>query len=243
MKYMTILLIPCFAVCFYGCSNHKVKTDMMDTINFEREELIVLENIFGKYNDAIDYLAEVRKSDEPTPLSAENCNTYYGIAKSNFANLADDMDTALYPTLIDLVDSTNYLIAITDLWLMTCNENKLSQDKIDLMVALYGNLLENTRKSRDTFLRNAQELVSKYNYDLEVYSSYTTQEAQNRKQFWAQFFGALAAGLATGLNNTQTSDSGTYTIMDTGKGTFNITNTQTGEVKYCNSFGNFANCF
>jgi len=39
-------------------------------------------------------------------------------------------------------------------------------------------------------------LLNKYNSDLQLYSAYTTQEDQRKSQFWAEFFGALAAGLS-----------------------------------------------
>lgn len=216
---------------------------MMDTINSERNELIVLESSYRKYNDAVNYFIEVRNSDQPTPLSDQDCMTFYGMAKSSFSDVANNMDTSTYVSLINLKDSSNYLASVADLWLLTCSDNDWSKDKIDLIVALHGKLLENARVSRDAFLNNAQELLNKYDYDLQVYSTYTTQEAEQKKQFWAQFFGALAGSLASGLSNYQSSGSGTYTITDTGNGTFNIYNSRTGETKLCNGSGNIATCF
>lgn len=238
-----IFVIAFLIIHFIGCSNSKVKTDMMDTINSERNELIVLENAYRKYSDAVDYFVGVRNSDASTPLKQEDCFTYYGIAKSNLSSVANSMDTTTYISLINLRDSTNYLVAIADIWLMTCDDNNMNQEQIDLAVTLHAKLLKNAIESRDTFSRNAQELLSKYNYDLQVYGTYTTQETQQKKQFWAQFFGAIAGSLASSIGNNQSTGSSTYTITDTGNGTFNITNTQTGEMKFCNSFGNFANCF
>jgi len=123
---------------------------MMDTINSDKNELVVLENEYQKYIDAFNYFLEVRDSDTSSPLSTEDCFTYYGNARSNLSNVSKSMDTTTYVTLVDLRDTVDDVMSIVDIWLLAC-EGKINQENYDRAVAVINELLEKALVSRNIF--------------------------------------------------------------------------------------------
>ena len=227
-----IFAIPLLIPFFIGCANNKAITEMMDTINSEKNELIVLNNEYQKFEDAVNYFMEVHNSDSTTALNKSDCLTYYGNSRLLFSDLSNGMDTNKYITLVDLKDSTNYMVNILDTLLLYC-EGKINKENKELFVAKLEELYKKAGDSEDTFLKNAGDLINKYKYDLQVYSTYTTQEAQKKSQFWAQFFGVLAGTLASRVG-----DGGS-----TEPSIFSITDTQTGEMTLCNNFAGVITCY
>jgi len=205
---------------------------MMDTINSEKNELIVLNNEYQKFDDAVNYFMEVHNSDSTTALNKSDCLTYYGNSRLLFSDLSNGMDTNKYITLVDLKDSTNYMVNILDTLLLYC-EGKINQENKELFVAKLEELYKKAGDSEDTFLSNAGDLINKYKYDLEVYSTYTTQESQKKSQFWSQFLGVLAGSLASSIGDHESNQPSSFSIIDT----------QTGEMKFCNTFAGFLNCY
>ncbi|MEX1000182.1 MAG: hypothetical protein WD000_09565 [Thermodesulfobacteriota bacterium] len=204
---------------------------MMSTISAERNEIIVLNNQYDKFGEAVTYFLEVYKSDSITDRDKNDCLKYYGYAKSNFSNLSNGMDTNSYVTLIDLKDSTDYLISITDILLIKC-EGNLTKEKKDIFEAKMEDLYKKATDSEDAFLNNAGELINKYKYDLEVYSTYTTQESQKKSQFWSQFFGVLAGSLASSIGNNESNQPSSFTVI----------NPQTGQMQFCNVIAGILSC-